>query len=71
MIWPRLSSSTCGSADRGELEQRRLGQRPDALGGHAEHLAELLVALPLLEDELDDRPLLCGELVERGHAGER
>ena len=45
-------------ADRGEIHQRVAGHLPHAGLGHAEHVGELLVALTLLQHELDDRPLL-------------
>ena len=54
-------------ADRRQLDERVTGELAHAPLGHAEHLRELLVGLPLLQDELDDRPLLGGKLVEGGH----
>ena len=54
-------------ADRGELDERVAGPLAHARLGHAEHVRELVVALALLEDELDDRPLLVRELIESGH----
>jgi hypothetical protein len=50
-----------------ELDQRVARELAHARLGHPEHARELLVALPLLENELYDRPLLRRELVERGH----
>ena len=54
-------------ADRGELDERVAGELAHARLGDAEHVGELVVVLALLEHELDDRPLLVGELVEGGH----
>ena len=45
-------------AHRGELDERVARELAHARLGHAEHVRELVVALPLLEHELDDRPLL-------------
>ena len=50
-----------------QLDERIARQLAHARLGHAEHLGELRVGLPLLQDELDDRPLLGGELVKGGH----
>ena len=54
-------------ADRRELDERVAGALPHARLGDAEHVRELVVALALLQDELDDRPLLVGKLIESGH----
>ena len=54
-------------AHRGELHQRVARQLAHPRLGHAEHVGQLFVALALPEHELDDRPLLGGELVEGGH----
>ena len=56
--------------DGSELHEGVARQLAHARFGHAEPLGELRVALPALQHELDDRPLLGGELVEGGHRGE-
>ena len=58
--------------DRAHAHGRKLDERiarelAHARLGHTEHLGELRVGLALLQDELDDRPLLGGELVKGGH----
>ena len=50
-----------------QLHERIARQLAHARLGHAEHLGELRIGLALLQDELDDRPLLSGELVKGGH----
>jgi hypothetical protein len=54
-------------ADRGQLDERVAGTLANARLGDAEHVGELVVALALLQDELEDGPLLVRELVEGGH----
>jgi hypothetical protein len=56
-----------GGRHGGEAHQGVARELSHPRGGHPEHLPELVVALPLLQDELDDRPLLGRELVEGGH----
>ncbi len=53
--------------DGGEVHEGIARQLAHAHLGEAEHVGQLAVALPLLEDQLDDRPLLVGELVESRH----
>ena len=52
-----------------QLHERVARQLAHARLRHAEHVRELGVGLPLLKDELDDRPLLGRQLIERGHSG--
>ena len=54
-------------ADGSELHERIAGELAHARFRHAEHPGELLVRLSLLEDKLNDRALLSGELIEGGH----
>ena len=54
-------------ADRRQLHERVAGALANALLGNAQHVRELVVALALLEHELDDRPLLVRQLIESGH----
>ena len=54
-------------ADRGQLHEGVARAFAHPRLGDAEHLGQLVVALALLEHELDDRPLLVGELIEGGH----
>ena len=54
-------------ADRRQLDERVAGALAHARLGDAEHVRELVVALALLEHELDDRPLLVRQLIESGH----
>ncbi len=58
-----------GGGRRSELDESGLGELADAILGHPQHLGQLLVGLPPLEDELDYCPLVGGELLEGGHAG--
>jgi hypothetical protein len=51
----------------GQIDERVAGQLAHPPLGHAEQVGQLVVALALLKHELDDRPLLIGKLVERGH----
>ena len=44
-------------ADRRQLDQGVAGELAHAPFGHAEHVGQLVVALALLEHELDDRAL--------------
>ena len=44
--------------DGGEIHERVARELAHAGLGEAEHVGQLAVALPLLEDQLDDRPLL-------------
>src|SRR4051794_7420482 len=52
---------------RSESGQRLTRQLAHAGGRKIEHLPDLLVALVLPQDDLDDRPLVGRELVKRGH----
>ena len=67
MSWPRQSSSTPRARDGGEVDEGVARELAHAGLREAEHVGQLVVALPLLEDQLDDRPLLVRQLVESGH----
>ena len=57
----RADGASSTSASRASSRTRGLG--------HAEHVGELVVGLPLLEDELDDRPLLGARAGRRWPCG--
>ena len=60
-----------GNATRREVDERFARELAHAGGRHAEHRGEVVVGLAPLDDELEDRPLLGGKLVEGGHAERR
>jgi 1,4-dihydroxy-2-naphthoyl-CoA hydrolase len=80
-LWPRLLpehvigelAAPCRIDELGR-ERRKLSQRLTRELAHAgvrkiEHLADLLIAPVLSQDDLDDRPLVLSQLVKRGHRG--
>ena len=54
-------------AHRRQLDERVAGELAHPPLGQFSMSDELVVGLPLAENELDDRPLLGRELVEGGH----
>ena len=54
-------------AHGGQVHEGAARELAHPLLGQAEHVGQVVVALLLLQDELDDRPLLRGKLIESGH----
>ena len=57
-----------GGGDRGQRHKSRAGELTNTILGKAEELGQVVVALASLKEELDDRPLVLGELIEGRHA---
>ena len=54
-------------SERRQLAECVTRELAHARGRKIEHLADLVIALALTQNELDDRPLVRRELVEGGH----